>query len=381
MIKPTGSLGGKSGIFLRDYMQAISPTDKLPPDDLHSVQMGLFGEVGSIMATAKKFRREKEAYLGFQNEVEEEFGDVLWYFTAICRRLGVGVDEIFSDASAGDDYNTIIAASDLPIGPVSYNGSPPFNETLLALGRAAATILQIDTLDEGVRNSLVAFADQYLRALQNSKLAFAQVANRNIEKACGRFLEPDRSLLPTFDDDYHEDEQLPGKIEINFTQRTSGQCYLRWNGVFLGDALTDNIKNPDGYRFHDAFHIAHAAILHWSPVFRALIKHKRKSRPKIDEAQDGGRAIVIEEGLSAWIFSRAKQMNFFVGQKSLSFDLLKTVRQFVQGYEVEACPLSLWEHAILQGYTVFRQLLKYNGGTVIGNRDTRTVTYIPLKEK
>ena len=65
---------------------------------------------------------------------------------------------------------------------------------------------------------------------------------------------------------------------------------MRWNGVFIGDPLTDNMLDPDGYRFHDVFHFAHAAILHWSPTFRALIKHKRKDDPKVDEAQDGGRA-------------------------------------------------------------------------------------------
>ena len=39
----------------------------------------------------------------------------------------------------------------------------------------------------------------------------------------------------------------------------------------------------------------------WSPTFRALIKQKRKSDPKVDDAQDGGRAIVVEEGLTAWV--------------------------------------------------------------------------------
>ena len=72
--------------------------------------------------------------------------------------------------------------------------------------------------------------------------------------------------------------------------------------------------------------------------------------------RDGGRASVIEEGLTAWIFSRAKQLNFFEGQKGVSVDLLKTVQQFVQGYEVEKCPLKLWETAILRGYAVFRQV-------------------------
>ena len=106
-----------------------------------------------------------------------------------------------------------------------------------------------------------------------------------------------------------------------------------------------------------------------------MIKHKRKSDRKVDEAQDGGRAIVIEEGLAAWIFSCAKQLNFFEGKTSVSFDLLKTVQQFVQGYEVEECPLKLWEQAILEGYEVFRQVRDNDGGIVIGNREARTIEY------
>jgi hypothetical protein len=58
----------------------------------------------------------------------------------------------------------------------------------------------------------------------------------------------------------------------------------------------------------------------------------------VDDAQDGGRAIVVEEGLTTWIFSRAKELNCFEGHKTLSFDMLKTVQQFAIGYEVEACP-------------------------------------------
>ena len=150
------------------------------------------------------------------------------------------------------------------------------------------------------------------------------------------------------------------------------------NNVFVGEPLTDNIADPDGYRFHDVFHFAHAAILHWSPTFRALIKRKRKSVPTVDETQDGGRAIVVEEGLTAWIFVRAKELNFFEGQDKVSFDLLKGVSQFVRGYEVEACPLRLWERAILQGYVVFRKVRDKKGGIVVGDRATRTISYKPL---
>ena len=65
----------------------------------------------------------------------------------------------------------------------------------------------------------------------------------------------------------------------------------------------------------------------------------------------------------------------------MSFDLLKTISQFVSGYEVEACPLKLWEDAILQGYNVFRQVRANNGGIVIGNRAARKVEYKPYEDK
>jgi hypothetical protein len=75
-------------------------------------------------------------------------------------------------------------------------------------------------------------------------------------------------------------------------------------------------------------------VLTWSPVIRALFRLKRKSAPKIDEAQDGARAILIEEGITTWIFGQAVNLNPFADMKpgDLRFDLLNHVRQFVAGY-------------------------------------------------
>ena len=68
--------------------------------------------------------------------------------------------------------------------------------------------------------------------------------------------------------------------------------------------------------------------------------------------QDGARALLIEEGVATWIFGQAKYLGFFAGLKAgdLSFDMLKSIRQFVAGYEPALCPLWQWEEAILQGY-------------------------------
>lgn len=361
------------------YVHEIALTDKLPKDDLRPVLMGLFGEVGSLMAPAKKLHREGKAYPSYLSAVEEEFGDVLWYLAAVTSRTGHSLPALFLKAlgtvrqKAGElGHHAPID----PISPVFSIGTPgEIDDRLLALGTSAATLLELRHPSENTPRLLDQFTQTYLSALQASQVTFSNVLQKNIQKTRGRFLKPQVEDLPTFDDKYEEDERLPSNFEICMTQRKSGKCHMKWNGVFIGSPLTDNISDADGYRFHDVFHFANAAILHWSPTFRALIQHKRKSDPAIDENQDGGRAIVVEEGLTAWVFSRAKDIAFFEGQTSVSFDLLKTIQQFVKGYEVDACPLSLWEDAILQGYAVFRQVRAHNGGVIACDRQSRRITY------
>lgn len=365
-------------VLLADYMRMVEPTDKMP-SEIAPVLFGLFGEVGGVMAMSKKLHREGSNYLGSRHDAIDEFGDVLWYFTAIGRRLNIRIDQVFASAVESGAYESAIAANDVPDWPVALakraQPAPDLDPTLLRLGERATALLVLAHRTENATDLLAAFAACYLEALQASKLTFGEVANTNAAKTIGRFVEPDLASLPTFDADFELEEQIPHQFEIHVTQRKSGKSYLQWNGVFLGDPLTDNILGSDGYRFHDVFHFANAAVLHWSPVFRALIKQKRKSNPQVDEAQDGGRAIVVEEGLTAWVFAQAKHIGFFEGRDSVSFDLLKTVQKFVAGYEVERCPLKLWEWAILQGYRAFLQLRKNEGGILIGNRRARTLTY------
>lgn len=371
----------QSTMLLSDYVREIAATDRMK-SDIQPVLFGLFGEVGGIMAAAKKHHREGAVFVGYRRAVEEEFGDTLWYLAALCRRLGFSLEDLFGRAIDSEDYTSILAASDIEHGALARITLPrhvaKLDDALLTLGKAAARLLAITGPDTEVEAMLVAFIDCYLKALQVSGVSFGEVARSNLKKTCGRFVPSDYTALPTFDANFEAEERLPSAFEIEITQRESGQSYLRYNGVFIGDPLTDNILDSDGYRFHDVFHFAHAAILHWSPVMRALIKQKRKSNRSIDEAQDGGRAIVVEEGLTAWIFSRAKELNFFANNESVSFDMLKTVADFVKGYEVDECPLNLWERAILEGYGVFRQVQANQGGVVIGNRIARTISYRPL---
>ncbi|WP_110760785.1 nucleoside triphosphate pyrophosphohydrolase family protein, partial [Rhizobium sp. UGM030330-04] len=350
----------KGSILLQEYERVIVDTDRFPVEEINPILLGIYGEVGSIMAASKKYRREKKAYPSYKYEVEEEFGDALWYFSTLCRRLNVELAEVFDTVSNNDQENAPISQI------ITFDKVERLDSALIELGCMAAQLLKIEKDSPNLREELIHFARLYLQAMQSTGLYFAKVVKGNLIKTIGRFTVPRKDSLPDFDFPFPEEEQIPRKFEIHITQRKSGQSYLRWNGVFIGSPLTDNIRDPDGYRFHDVFHLSYAAILHWSPTFRSLINQKRKSDLSFDENQDGGRAIVVEEGLTAWLYSYSKGIDYFEGHDSLSFDVLKTIKKFVQGYEVEQCPLKLWEDAILQGYSVFRQVRKNNGGIVIG---------------
>ena len=375
----TSSHNKQSPLLFAEYDSVSASTDQLADDALTPVRLGLFGEVGSLMATSKKYHREGDAYAAHRRAVVEEFGDTLWYLASLCRRLGYKLEDIVGDASEGEDVSSQLVTSTFPEAPVartkSFANQSTFDDLLLTLGQRAAALLKSCQESGMQRELLIAFVRTYLMSVQACRIPLSTIMQTNIDKISGRFLESAFDKLPDFDAGLAEEEQLPRTFRIEIRQRTNGKSYLRWNGVFIGDPLTDNIGDPDGYRFHDVFHLSHAAILHWSPTLRGLIRQKRKSDATLDENEDGGRASVIEEGLTAYIFSCAKDLEFFEGQSSVSFDLLKTIKNFVRGYEVEQCPLWLWERAILQGYSVFRRICANNGGVVIGDRATRTISY------
>ena len=56
----------------------------------------------------------------------------------------------------------------------------------------------------------------------------------------------------------------------------------------------------------------------------------------IDEAEDGARAILVEEGIATWIFNHAQRLAFFEDLEALDYGLLKAVRDFVRAMRPSA---------------------------------------------
>ena len=146
------------------------------------------------------------------------------------------------------------------------------------------------------------------------------------------------------------------------------------------DSLTDNAYDADGYRFHDVFHLAYAAVLGWSPVTRSLLRRKRKSDPRVDEVEDGGRAVAIEEGISAMVFAYAGQHRMFEGVKTVEDSLLRTIRDMTRHLEVRARTAAEWQDAILRGFDAWRSIRDAGGGRVRINRAERRISFVGDKE-
>jgi NTP pyrophosphatase (non-canonical NTP hydrolase) len=209
-------------------------------------------------------------------------------------------------------------------------------------------------------------------------LTLDEIAAANLIKVKGRW-SVERTEPLNFDGQLPEGERLPRQFEVELID-VGGEDRQRVRVVVdgrpFGADLTDNAYDPDGYRFHDVFHFAYAAVLGWSPITRALLRRKRKSQPLLDEVEDGGRAAVIEEGIAALAFDYARRHRMLEGVAALDFQLLRTIKDMTSHLEVRQLTTGEWEQAILQGFEVWRAVFAARGGRIAIDLDARRVSYL-----
>lgn len=223
-------------------------------------------------------------------------------------------------------------------------------------------------------------------------LSLERIAESNIAKVTDRWPShqgnerPRRSTDEHFDSLCRPGEQLPREFEIEIRPVTGPdssepKIQVIWEGKVVGDPLGDNTYDESEYRFHDVFHLANAAVLGWSPVARGkLFDCKRRSDVRIDSVEDGGRAIVVEEGIAAYVFEYGRQHNYLDGVRSLDYQILRTFRTLTAGLEVQARPLWEVEEAIFQGFTAWRQVKEAGGGLLRGNLADRTLVCVQASD-
>lgn len=296
----------------QDYVDRASATDDLGTDE-EAIRIGLFGiagEAGSVVSEAKKWFRDGGPLPGLRDRVGEELGDLLWYIALLARRLDIDLETV---ARKNIDKTDALWSPSMPPIP-GYDDHPYEHQKLLR-----------------------------------------QMEVRFEEDRTGHI--PIVRMIP--------EGELAERIALERERQGVGQ---------LGDDLDDNAAVDDGYRYHDIIHLAHATVLGWSPVLRALMGAKRKDVGELDRVQDGARAIAIEEGLAAFVFNYLEPFDF--APDAIGWDLFKHVRRTVRGLEVASQPVVAWRGAYTQAFTIFSRLRDAHGGVVMCNLDTRELRLV-----
>ena len=213
------------------------------------------------------------------------------------------------------------------------------------------------------------------------------VAEENLKKVRRRWMppqnEPAHHML-VFDQAFPASERLPRQFRIGFGEdvlRDGIKVKMTMNGEPLGNELTDNAYESDGYRYHDVFHLSYAAVLGWSPVIRKLMNRKRKSDAGVDQVEDGGRATAIEEGISALVFGYANEHAYLEGATHVDYGVLRTIKQLTSHLEVKDRSEHQWQGAILSGFTAWRQLHHHRKGILVGDLDKQTLEFERLPRR
>jgi len=354
-------------------------------DAITTPMLGLIGETGEVVSELKKRAREGAAYVAFQDRLGEELGDLLWYVSDLATRRGIGL----ANLDDPDDYGGVDNAANLDEGA--------WIRTALSLAEQVGWITKAyegllagrstnHEFDSELSKALTLLMADVRLLTSLHELSLADIAKQNLTKVEQRWVLPkvgsasSEQLWPELKSELLPDcfdatlTDIGGRVSISFS--VGGKTIPA-----VADSLTDNAYDPDGYRFHDVFHLAYAAVLDWSPVTRKLLRRKRKSDPRVDEVEDGGRAAAIEEGISALVFAYAARHRMLKGVETIEGSLLRTIRDMTRHLEVRVRTAAEWQDAIIQGFHVWRKIFAAGGGSIQVDRLARRIRFLECGEQ
>lgn len=172
---------------------------------------------------------------------------------------------------------------------------------------------------------------------------------------------------------------FPDTLNIRFIETKPGvsEIYLPLaNGHYCRVGAKTEIwyRYDDGFMWHDVFHIAYMALLGWSPVSRFLLGLSRHHENEEYGYEDGYRAMIIEEAITAFIIEEAKERDYYSTQ-SVSEELLHIIQCLVGHFEVSRQSTVAWSEAIVKACRVWKHLIESRGGIVQADALHRDLIY------
>ncbi len=424
---------------LTDYYAFVRKTtrykDAPKEEQINIALYGLVGEIGSLISTIKKqLITEARSEVWSDDDIFEEIGDIIWYACSLLslvtnKRYDILrsdlehlIDEISSDTKKSIRIQTTLTSAPdflknatlaLKNGTVSFNQYQALayqtartkDRTLLTVCASVLTQLgaellrkKLPELELNINENLVDRETEvivgeiiwHLAAIASlCRKPLEEIVKGNVSKVSFR---EDRGKPTQLHDAYsNKGERFPRKMAIVFLTIGKGVSQMYFKGKPIGDPLTDNNREDDGYRFHDVMHIANAAHLGWSPVLRKMLARKRKQEIQTDEVEDGARGQLEEEVIVKLIHSEGKRAarsrppnqrqegpeRLFVSEEEISFNFLKTLRSYTEYLEPKANKDWEWVSTILEGYDVFHRLRLEEQGTVTADLHSRRLTFNP----
>ena len=430
-----------------EYLQTAHSTDRLPTGDPASdinPRLGLAGETGYLLTVLKKEVREDAPTANATiAEVADELGDMLWYATCIARRANIKFldDVLYNNIVRIQNHYTDDNPAPIPLFAELLPPSDEIAEAIEQGVRSVSTFSNYQALAIRAsrfahnKTALVPYLVQIWQNVgdllkpfgitsstkENTKdnhieiakclgdvmwyiagfatlydLSLDDIAKQNARKILSAFPPNNQQTrTPLYDEGLSFLEQMPRDFSVDFVNQDDETAVMLVNDVRVGDPLTDNAytteyeedqpESIEGYRYHDAIHLAFAAVLGWSPVIRSLLKRKRKSMKIVDQVEDGARAIIVEEMIVKISHSYAVghgRERLLDGKRHVNLNLLKQIVGLAEGLEVaggrkgfEGCKYWEWQEAIINGFAVYNELRRNEGGTVLVDLRTRSVKY------
>ena len=421
-----------------EYNRFVQNTDQ--SKNLDVALYGIAGELGSVVSAIKRRLIADDPHWNTpNNEITEELGDLLWYCFAFSQclknqrpknflahdianlrkeidgnnkraeRIGIVLDPTkrgtFLAAAANfpsrarnmtlDDYQKVAFLTartegrtliEVCLAVLSQLSGELFRLKLPEIERMLNKTLP----DRPIMDVLGEMAWHIAAVASVYGVPLNRIAKENMRKVSLRYVRGEPTPLYDNDENLLEQEKLPRRLEVCFVSAPGKVLQMYSNGKQLGDPLTDNAQDEDGYRFHDVLHLAFAAKLGWSPVLRKILGRKRKSQPIVDEVEDGARAQIMEEAVINAIHAEGVRQaearpqpessdhtRLFATRSEISFDLLKLIQNFVRDNEVAKSQYWEWEDAIYEGFDIFHKLREEGQGTVTLDLEKRSIGFRP----
>lgn len=397
--------------------------------------LGLVSEIGSLISAVKKQMLGELPWDQPNAEIREELGDIIWYafsvaqlanaspvniFTlniATLKREMTGTDERDRKVQAALDSSNrgqfLSATKHFPCTAEMHfrdyqklayltartDGDVLMKVCLAFLWQLSAELMRHylppaerelnQTIPDRPLNDILGDVAWHISALAKVvNLDLDEVAEANVRKVSFRRKRGDRT--PPHDAEEPESQRFPRRFDVAFITVGPNRSRMYWNGHRLGDDLTDNAHDDDGYRFHDVMHLANVAYLGWSPVLRKMMGRRRHNPPETDEVEDGARARIVEELIVKAIHAEGERLararrpgvadadlRLFEDRSDISFRFLQTVRNYADGLEVTKNSSWEWEDAIFVGSALYSELKRERQGTVTVDLEAHALFYKP----